>query len=72
MPNHCHNRVEFYSDDTTAILKLHAIFNKALADELKEPVETVFGHLSPNQTGQKCHLLSLMSKNIHSLTLEVK
>ena len=34
MPNHCHNRVEFYSEDTTAILKLHSIFNKALADEL--------------------------------------
>ena len=47
MPNHCHNRVEFYSDDTTAILKLHSIFNKALADELKEPVETVFGHFIP-------------------------
>ena len=40
MPNHCHNRVEFYSEDTTAILKLHSIFNKALADELKEPEKT--------------------------------
>ena len=47
MPNHCHNRVEFYSEDTTAILKLHAIFNKGLADELKEPIETVFGHFIP-------------------------
>ena len=27
MPNHCHNRVTFYSDDTTAILKLHKIFS---------------------------------------------
>ena len=27
MPNHCYNRVTFYSDDTTAILKLHKIFN---------------------------------------------
>ena len=47
MPNHCHNRVEFYSDDTTAILKLHAIFNKGLADDIKEPVDTVFGSFIP-------------------------
>ena len=26
MPNHCHNRVTFYSDDTTVILRLHEIF----------------------------------------------
>jgi len=26
MPNHCHNRVTFYSDDTTLITKLHNIF----------------------------------------------
>ena len=47
MPNHCHNRVEFYSEDTTAILKLHAIFNKGLADDIKEPVDTVFGSFIP-------------------------
>ena len=47
MPNHCHNRVEFYSEDTTAILKLHSIFNKGLADDIKEPVDTVFGSFIP-------------------------
>ena len=26
MPNHCHNRVTFYSEDTTVILRLHEIF----------------------------------------------
>ena len=26
MPNHCHNRVTFYSEDTTLITKLHNIF----------------------------------------------
>ena len=39
MPNHCHNRVRFYSGgDTAAIEKLHKIFSKALDenDELKE------------------------------------
>jgi len=44
MPNHCTNRVSFYSDDTTAILKLHEIFSRAL-DENDE--RTVFGAFVP-------------------------
>ena len=44
MPNHCTNRVTFYSDDTTAILKLHKIFSRAL-DENDE--RTVFGAFIP-------------------------
>ena len=72
MPNHCHNRVEFYSEDTTAILKLHAIFNKALADELKEPVDTVFGSFIPEPDWSKVPLAESDVKSIHSLTLEVR
>ena len=56
MPNHCHNRVEFYSEDTTAILKLHAIFNKGLADDIKEPVDTVFGSFIPEPDWSKVPL----------------
>ena len=44
MPNHCTNRVTFYSDDTTAILKLHEIFNRGM-DENDE--RTVFGAFVP-------------------------
>ena len=44
MPNHCSNRVSFYSDDTTAILKLHEIFSRGL-DENDE--RTVFGAFIP-------------------------
>ena len=33
MPNHCHNRVTFYSDDTTAILKLHKIWSSGLEND---------------------------------------
>ena len=44
MPNHCTNRVTFYSDDTTAILKLHEIFSRGL-DENDE--RTVFGAFIP-------------------------
>ena len=58
MPNHCHNRVEFYSEDTTAILKLHSIFNKANADELKEPTDTVFGHFIPEPNWEEIPLTS--------------
>ena len=44
MPNHCSNRVTFYSDDSTAILKLHAIWSKGLDnDDETDPVyESVF------------------------------
>ena len=48
MPNHCHNRVTFYSDDTTAILKLHKIFSKGLKnDDNTETTGTVFGSFIP-------------------------
>ena len=48
MPNHCYNRVDFYSDDTTAILKLHRMWKNGIEnDELKETVDTVFGQFIP-------------------------
>ena len=74
MPNHCHNRVTFYSDDTTAILKLHKIWMSGIdTDDNTEPNDTVFGHSFPNLTGKKYHLLrKMMSKSIHFLNLEVK
>ena len=59
MPNHCHNRVRFYSGgDTAAIEKLHKIFSKALDenDELKERTETVFGHFIPEPDWTKTPL----------------
>ena len=48
MPNHCHNRVTFYCDDTTAILKLHKIWSSGLDnDDDSETRKTVFGHFIP-------------------------
>ena len=47
MPNHCHNRVTFYSDDTTAILKLHKIFSKGLENDDNVDTGSVFGHFVP-------------------------
>ena len=48
MPNHCHNRVTFYCDDTTAILKLHKIWSSGLDnDNDSETRKTVFGHFIP-------------------------
>ena len=47
MPNHCHNRVTFYSDDTTAILKLHNIFKKGLKNDDEVDTGSVFGHFIP-------------------------
>ena len=44
MPNHCSNRVTFYSEDTTVIQRLHSIFSRAL-DENDE--RTVFGAFVP-------------------------
>ena len=44
MPNHCHNRVSFYSDDTTAILKLYNIFENGTNPKTEE---TVFGAFVP-------------------------
>ena len=47
MPNHCHNRVTFYSDDTTAILKLHSIFLKGVENNDEVDTGSVFGHFVP-------------------------
>ena len=57
MPNHCHNRVTFYSDDTTAILKLHKIFSKGLKnDDNTETTGTVFGSFIPEPDWTKVPL----------------
>ena len=57
MPNHCSNRVTFYSDDTTAILKLHNIFKKGLAnDDNTEKVDSVFGSFIPEPDWTKIPL----------------
>ena len=57
MPNHCHNRVTFYSDDTTAILKLHKIFSKGLEnDDNTETTGTVFGSFIPEPDWTKVPL----------------
>ena len=55
MPNHCHNRVTFYSDDTTVITKLHNIFKIAL-DPNDE--RTVFGQFIPEPNWQEIPLTS--------------
>ena len=57
MPNHCHNRVTFYSDDTTAILKLHKIFLSGIDnDDDSETRQTVFGHFIPEPDWTKIPL----------------
>ena len=57
MPNHCHNRVTFYSEDTTAILRLHRIFSKALKnDDSTETRDTVFGSFIPEPDWSKIPL----------------
>ena len=57
MPNHCHNRVTFYSEDTTAILKLHKIFSKGLVnDDNTEKVDSVFGSFIPEPDWTKIPL----------------
>ena len=57
MPNHCHNRVTFYSDDTTAILKLHKVFSRALKnDDNTETTKTVFGEFVPEPDWTKIPL----------------
>jgi len=59
MPNHCHNRVTFYSDDTTAILKLHKIFLKGIeTDDNAEPNDTVFGSFIPEPDWENIPLTS--------------
>ena len=44
MPNHCTNRVSFYSNDTTVILRLHKIFSRGLDEN---DTRTVFGAFIP-------------------------
>ena len=44
MPNHCYNRVSFYSEDTTAILRLYNIFESGTNP--KNDL-TVFGQIIP-------------------------
>ena len=57
VPNHCHNRVTFYSDDTTAILKLHKVFSRALKnDDNTETTKTVFGEFVPEPDWTKIPL----------------
>ena len=57
MPNHCSNRVTFYSDDTTAILKLHKIFMSGIEnDDDSETRQTVFGHFIPEPDWTKVPL----------------
>ena len=57
MPNHCHNRVTFYADDTTAILKLHKIFLSGIEnDDNSETRKTVFGHFIPEPNWEEIPL----------------
>ena len=57
MPNHCHNRVTFYSDDTTAILKLHKIWMSGIDNnDDSETRQTVFGHFVPEPDWTKIPL----------------
>ena len=57
MPNHCHNRVTFYSDDTTAILKLHRIWLSGINnDDDSETRKTVFGNFIPEPDWTKIPL----------------
>ena len=57
MPNHCHNRVTFYSDDSTAILKLHRIWMSGIDNnDDSETRQTVFGHFIPEPDWTKIPL----------------
>jgi hypothetical protein len=47
MPNHCSNRVSFYSDNESDIKKLHEIFSKGLENDDEVDTGTVFGHFIP-------------------------
>ena len=47
MPNHCSNRVSFYSDNESDIQKLHDIFSKGLENDDEVDTGTVFGHFIP-------------------------
>ena len=47
MPNHCSNRVSFYSDNESDIKKLHSIFFKGIENDDEVDTGTVFGHFIP-------------------------
>ena len=56
MPNHCHNRVTFYSDDTTAIQRLHSIFLKGVENNDEVDTGSVFGNFVPEPDWEKIPL----------------
>ena len=45
MPNHCFNRVEFYSNNEEEIKKLHDIFS--IDTEAEDEERTIFGQFIP-------------------------
>ena len=47
MPNHCSNRVSFYSDNESDIEKLHSIFLKGIENDDNVDTGSVFGHFIP-------------------------
>ena len=47
MPNHCSNRVSFYSDNESDIQKLHSIFLKGIENDDNVDTGSVFGHFIP-------------------------
>ena len=57
MPNHCSNRVSFYSDNESDIQKLHSIFLKGIEnDDNTETTGTVFGSLIPEPNWEEIPL----------------
>ena len=56
MPNHCSNRVSFYSDNESDIQKLHEIFSKGLENDDEVDTGTVFGHFIPEPDWSKIPL----------------
>ena len=56
MPNHCHNRVTFYSDCENDIQKLHDIFSKGLENDDHVDTGSVFGHFVPEPDWSKIPL----------------
>ena len=47
MPNHCSNRVSFYSDNESDIQKLHSIFLKGIENDDNVDTGSVFGSFIP-------------------------
>ena len=57
MPNHCSNRVSFYSDNESDIQKLHSIFLKGIEnDDNTETTGTVFGSFIPEPNWEEIPL----------------